>query len=139
MPEQHTNGVANINALEKGNGETVKTETRKGNTPLKVWVTPDEQKIIQAQAKACGMSTSAFLRPVGIGMPIKCVLDQRSIADLAKVNADQGRLGGLHKLWLTNDKKLNPHNRAKLTANIIKLLNEIKKLQTLLYEKATSI
>ncbi len=46
MPEQHTNGVANINALEKGNGETVKTETRKGNTPLKVWVTPDEKKII---------------------------------------------------------------------------------------------
>jgi hypothetical protein len=30
-------------------------------------------------------------------MPIKSILDQNSIADLAKVNADQGRLGGLLK------------------------------------------
>jgi hypothetical protein len=45
-------------------------------------------------------------------MPIKSILDQNSIADLAKVNADQGRLGGLLKLWLTNrvvpdDKSMN--------------------------------
>ena len=85
------------------------------------------------------MSNSAYLRQVGLGMPIKSILDQNSIADLAKVNADQGRLGGLLKLWLTNDAKLKPYDRAKLSVNIIKLLEEIKRLQALLFEKATSI
>ena len=85
------------------------------------------------------MSTSAYLRQVGLGMPIKSILDQNSIADLAKVNADQGRLGGLLKLWLTDDEKLKPYDRVKLSTNITKLLEEIKRLQALLFEKATSI
>jgi hypothetical protein len=72
-------------------------------------------------------------------MPIKSILDQNSIADLAKVNADHGRLGGLLKLWLTNDEKLKPYDRVKLSTNITKLLGEIKRLQALLFEKATSI
>ena len=32
---------------EKGNDETGKTETRKGNTPIYVWVTPTEKQIIR--------------------------------------------------------------------------------------------
>ena len=123
----------------KGNSETGKNETRKGNTPIKVWVTPSEKKIIDENAKACGMSTSAYLRQVGLGMPIKSILDHKSIADLAKVNADQGRLGGLLKLWLMSDSKLKPYDRARLSMNIIKMLEEIKRLQALLLEKATSI
>jgi len=124
---------------EKGNIEAGNNETRKGNTPIKVWVTPSEKQAIDANAKACGMSMSAYLRQVGIGMPVKSILDHQCIADLAKVNADQGRLGGLLKLWLTNDAKLKPYDRAKLSVNIIKLLAEIKRLQALLFEKATSI
>ena len=124
---------------EKGNTEAGNNETRKGNTPIKVWVTPREKQAIDANAKACGMSMSAYLRQVGIGMPVKSILDHQCIADLAKVNADQGRLGGLLKLWLTNDAKLKPYDRAKLSVNIIKLLAEIKRLQALLFEKATSI
>ena len=72
-------------------------------------------------------------------MPIKSIIDQNSIADLAKVNADQGRLGGLLKLWLTDDEKLKLYDRAKLSVSIINLLEEIKRLQALLFEKATSI
>ena len=124
---------------KKGNTEAGNNETRKGNTPIKVWVTPSEKQAIDANAKACGMSMSAYLRQVGIGMPVKSILDHQCIADLAKVNADQGRLGGLLKLWLTNDAKLKPYDRAKLSVNIIKLLAEIKRLQALLFEKATSI
>ena len=71
-----------------------------------MWVTPGEKQAIETSAMNCGMSTSAYLRKIGLGMPIKSILDQNSIADLAKVNADQGRLGGLLKLWLTNDEKL---------------------------------
>jgi hypothetical protein len=139
MYELNNDNVTDTNETEKGNGETGKTETRKGNTPIYVWVTPSEKQIIHENAKACGMSNSAYLRQVGIGMPIKSILDHQSIADLAKVNADQGRLGGLLKLWLTNDAKLKSYDRAKLNMNIIKLLEEIKRLQALLFEKATSI
>jgi hypothetical protein len=38
--------------------------------------------------------------------PIKGVLNQALIIQLAKINADRGRLGGLLKLWLSNDEKL---------------------------------
>ena len=139
MYEFETNSEAKIIEAGKGDDGTGAIETRKGNTPIKVWVTPGEKQAIETNARNCGMSNSAYLRQVGLGMPIKSILDQNSIADLAKVNADQGRLGGLLKLWLTNDEKLKLYDRAKLSMNIIKLLEEIKRLQSLLFEKATSI
>jgi hypothetical protein len=128
-----------IKKPQQGPTEAVKADIRKGNTPIKVWVTPHEKQRIETNAKACGMSNSAYLRQVGLGMPIKSILDQQSIADLAKVNADQGRLGGLLKLWLTNDAKLKPYDRARLSLKIITLLEEIKRLQAVLFAKATSI
>jgi hypothetical protein len=139
MYEFETNSGAKTIEAGIGDDETGTIETRKGNTPIKVWVTPGEKQVIETSARNCGMSTSAYLRQVGLGMPIKSILDQNSIADLAKVNADQGRLGGLLKLWLTNDEKLKPYDRVKLSTNITKLLGEIKRLQDLLFEKATSI
>ena len=139
MSEFKTDSVTGKSEDGTDNSETGKSETRKGNTPIYVWVTPSEKKIISANAKACGMSNSAYLRQVGLGMPIKSILDHKSIADLAKVNADQGRLGGLLKLWLMSDSKLKPYDRARLSMNIIKMLEEIKRLQALLLEKATSI
>ena len=139
MYKPETNGHTDTNDAGKDTTETGTIETRKGNTPIYVWVTPSEKEIIHANAKACGMSNSAYLRQVGLGMPIKSILDQNSIADLAKVNTDQGRLGGLLKLWLTDNAKLKPYDQAKLSVNIIKLLEEIKRLQALLFEKATSL
>ena len=139
MYELNNDRTSDTIDTKKGNDETGKTETRKGNTPIYVWVTPTEKQTIHANAKACGMSNSAYLRKVGLGIPIKSIFDQNSIADLAKVNANQGRLGGLLKLWLTNDEKLKPYDRVKLSTNITKLLGEIKRLQALLFEKATSI
>jgi hypothetical protein len=38
-----------------------------------------------------------------------------------------------------SDSKLKPYDRARLSMNIIKMLEEIKRLQALLLEKATSI
>ena len=114
-------------------------ETNSGAKTIEAGIGDDGTGIIETSARNCGMSTSAYLRQIGLGMPIKSILDHQSIADLAKVNADQGRLGGLLKLWLTNDAKLKPYDRAKLSMNIIKLLEEIKRLQAVLFEMATSI
>lgn len=118
---------------------TPPTVTRKNSTPIYVWVLPEEKQTIEAKAQACGLSTSAYLRNIGTGLPIQSRLDHAAIADLAKVNADQGRLGGLLKLWLTNDEKLKLSDRVRLTQKIHGLLNDIIALQAVLLEKARSI
>jgi len=77
--------------------------TRKGSPPIKVYCLPDERAQVQAKADAAGLSLSTYLLRVGMGYEIQGILDHRRVHDLAKVNGDLGRLGGLLKLWLTND------------------------------------
>jgi hypothetical protein len=118
--------------------ENTTTPTRKGSTPIKVWVLPEEKRAIDVAARQCGMSTSAYLRAIGLSLPVKSVLDQEAVADLVKVNADQGRLGGLLKLWLTNDEKLR-NQRWILEQHIHGLLKEIQAAQALLLETVRRI
>ncbi len=113
--------------------------TRKASSPIKVWVLPEEKALIEAQAQACALSTSAYLRQVGMGMPVKCVIDQQAVIELAKVNGDLGRLGGLLKLWLTNDEKLALYDRVQLHHTILGVLEQIQDLQAVLLEKAKRI
>ena len=74
------------------------TRTYKG----RFWVTVSacEAARIQQRANVAGLSVSAYLRASGLGHPIRSVLDYDAVRDLAKLNGDQGRLGGLLKLWL---------------------------------------
>jgi hypothetical protein len=82
-----------------------KKQTRK-HKHLRVPVLPDEEKQIKRQARAAGLPVAAYLRNVGLGYEIPGVLDYQCVDNLAKVNADLGRAGGLLKLWLTNDERL---------------------------------
>ena len=70
--------------------------------PMKVFVTDGERARITERAASAGLSVSAFLRAAGLNQPIRPVLDYEAVMALAKVNADQGRLGGLLKLWLVD-------------------------------------
>lgn len=112
----------------------MKKETRKGSSPIKVYCLLDERKQIDSNAKAAGLSLSSFLLKVGMGYRINAVLDHRRIDDLAKVNADLGRLGGLLKLWLTNDEKLSQFGHQKMRQTIIALIVRIAKNQEKLNE-----
>lgn len=49
------------------------------------------------------MSAARYLREVGEGYKIKCMVDCEQVRELARINGDLGRLGGLLKLWLTDD------------------------------------
>lgn len=82
-----------------------KTEriTRKSSTPIKVYCLPEEKEQIEAQAKRAGMSAVRYLREVGQGYHISGVVDYEQVRELARINGDLGRLGGLLKLWLTDD------------------------------------
>ena len=81
---------------------TEKKPTRKGSTPIVVRVTPDEKAIIESYAQQTGQSTSAYLRLLGQGYVPKSIMDYGKVMELARINGDLGRLGGLLKLWLTN-------------------------------------
>ena len=76
-------------------------ESRDRNRPLKVLVSERERAEIETRAAATGLSVSAYLRNLGLGFQPHSTLDQEAILALLKVNADQGRLGGLLKLWLS--------------------------------------
>jgi hypothetical protein len=77
--------------------------TRKGSAPIKVWCLPEERRSIEVGADAAGLSLSAYLRTVGMGYEIRSILDHTRVEELARINGDLGRLGGLLKLWLTDD------------------------------------
>ena len=76
-------------------------ESRDRNRPLKVFASERERAEIETRAAATGLSVSAYLRNLGLGFQPHSTLDQEAILALLKVNADQGRLGGLFKLWLS--------------------------------------
>ena len=113
--------------------------TRKGSAPIKVWCLPEERRTIEVGADAAGLSLSAYLRRVGMGYEIRSILDQERIIALAKINADQGRLGGLLKLWLTNDEKLAGHNPDEMRRMIHRLLERILDTQAALLEAAKKV
>jgi hypothetical protein len=80
--------------------ESTSIEKRDKNRAIKVLVTPEERVRIERRARGASMTLSAYLRTLGLGYEPKSTLDWRTVADLVQVHADQGRLGGLLKLWL---------------------------------------
>lgn len=69
---------------------------------LQVVVDGDERAEIKRRADAAGLSVSGYLRAVALNHRISSVLDHAAVANLVKVAGDQGRLGGLLKLWLVD-------------------------------------
>ena len=77
--------------------------SRKRYQHLRVPVFPDEKEIIEKSARDAGLSVAAFLRSVGQGYEVKGITDYENVRELARINGDLGRLGGLLKLWLVGD------------------------------------
>ena len=85
--------------IEKGKSQ----HTRKHGRHLRVPVLPEEETLIKTNAERAGLTVAAYLRNVGMGYEIRGIVDNNEVERLAKINGDLGRLGGLLKLWLTND------------------------------------
>ncbi|MFP5445981.1 MAG: conjugal transfer transcriptional regulator TraJ [Betaproteobacteria bacterium] len=99
--------------------------TRKGSPPIKVYCLPEERELIEANAKMAGIGVARYLRDVGQGYQVKGVMDYHYVRELARVNGDLGRLGGLLKLWLTDD----PRTARFGDATILALLARIEATQ----------
>ncbi len=78
-------------------------KNRKDYPPIKVYCFPDEKQTIEQQGRSTGLSKSAYLLRVGMGYPIRSIVDHHQVEELVKINGDLGRLGGLLKLWLSKD------------------------------------
>ena len=83
--------------------ETTDKITRKGSPPIKVYCLPEERQQVVANARAVGLSLSNYLLNVGVGYQVRGIVDNKQVEELARINGDLGRLGGLLTLWLTND------------------------------------
>ena len=79
-------------------------KNRKDYQPIKVYCFPEERETIEQQARSTGLSKSSYLLRVGMGYPIRSIVDHHQVEELVKINGDLGRLGGLLKLWLSNGK-----------------------------------
>jgi hypothetical protein len=98
--------------------------TRPRGKRIEVWLTEQEYEAITANASRVKQAHSEFLRNLGIGFQPKSRLDQEAIQALMKLHADQGRLGGLLKLWLSERK-----GEGTSASNVRSVLQQIESLQ----------
>ena len=99
-------------------------ESRDRNRPLKVVVSERERAVIETRVAATGLSVSAYLRNLGLGFQPQSTLDHEAVLALLRVHADQGRLRGLFKLWLSGQRA-----RSTEAMGIRKLLIDIEDCQ----------
>ncbi|NGZ95622.1 MAG: conjugal transfer protein TraJ [Nitrospira sp. WS110] len=82
------------------------TKTRRDLPPIRVYCSSDERETIEQQARSTGLSKSSYLLRVGMGYPIRSIVDHHHVEELVKINGDLGRLGGLLKLWLSKEQSV---------------------------------
>ena len=94
---------------------------RKTCPPIKVYCMPDERNEIAHLARTSGLTMSTYLMRVGLGYPVKSVLDNKRVGELCRINGDLERLGGLLKLWLTDDPRTAQFGEATIRALLSKI------------------
>ncbi|HDV6632453.1 TPA: conjugal transfer transcriptional regulator TraJ [Legionella pneumophila] len=107
-----------------------KLPTRKYGRHLRVPVLPDEEIAIKFHAAQAGLSVAEYLRRIGLSYQIQSAIDKDYILQLSKINADMGRLGGLFKLWLTQDRRVAHFDHRRVKA----LLDRIQTTQDAMFE-----
>ena len=101
---------------------------------LRVVVSREEGAVIDASADCLGMSTSSYLRALGLGYQPIGHFDKEAAERLVQTRADLARLGNLLKLWLSDDAKLAVFQPGQAAAYIGRLLPAIHANQVQMYE-----
>ncbi len=114
-------------------------ENRRRGRHLRVPVTVEEGCQIEQLAQQTGLSIAAYLRLVGLGYQPRSVVDLDKVQDLVAINGDLGRLGGLLKLWLSDDAKLAEMGPEKVNRIIRGVLEKIEANQVELREVARAV
>lgn len=106
---------------------------------LKVYLNPGEMPVVAASARAARMSKSAFARSLVLGGTPVSDIDLDHMEKMAQVSADLGRLGGLLKMLLTNDERLNDIDRNMALVTIDGVLMDIRTTKANLAEIVKTI
>lgn len=114
--------------IAKKTPKTIGKERR--DKKLRVPVLPIEEAEIKSKAQDARLTTAEYLRNLGLGYQVPSVIDNRKVDALLKINADLGRLGGLIKLWLTNDKRTKLIGKSQLHMT----LNSIRDTQNMMLD-----
>jgi hypothetical protein len=99
--------------------------TRKYLKHLRVPVREEEDAQIRSQAEKCGISISSYLRTLGLGYEPKSITDNEKVQELVRINGDLGRLGGLLKLWLSDDRRAAHFNK-KIIIGILRDIEDTR-------------
>ena len=116
-----------------------KEKTRRESTPVKVWVTAAEKAEIGKKAAGHSLSASAYLRRLGLALPVESTVDQTAVLELVKINADLGRLGGLIKMWLTSNESFGSASALSMQRKLDGVLNEVRSLQKKMGERIEAL
>ncbi|MDV6344755.1 conjugal transfer transcriptional regulator TraJ [Nitrosomonas sp. Is37] len=101
--------------------EKARKDTRRSSAPIKVYCTPAEREQIEANARKTGLTRSSYLLKIGMNYRVTGIVDNQQVERLAKINGDLGRLGGLIKLWLSNDRRTKELGKETLHAVLGKI------------------
>jgi hypothetical protein len=107
----------------------VSSKRRRRQRYLHIRVHAEEAEAIAAQARAVGMTVGAYVRAVAAGYQPRAIVDRERVHEMLRVNGDLGRLGGLLKLWLSDDAKLNQFDRGQVRQAILAALRRIDENQ----------
>jgi len=119
--------------------EMDKKSSRQRIRRLQVPILPAEAAAIKSHAANCNLSVAAYLRNLGLHYRPKSNVDADAVMEMIKINGDQGRLGGLLKMWLTNDERLKLFGKEQIVLKINNLLDEIQATQALMLEQVKKL
>lgn len=125
--------------MEEQQGAEAPIKPLKRAHHLRVPVRNEEEAAIKKNAERAGLSIAEYLRRVGMGHHIRGVIDEQKVLELSKVNADMGRLGGLLKLWLTDDKKLAKAGAVWTEGTVRALLKRLEDTQAQMLGKVLEL
>lgn len=111
---------------------TSQKPTRKHGKHIRVPVLPEEEAAIKANAEKAGISTAAFLRKVGLGYEVEALVDIEQVRELSRINGDLGRLGGLLKLWLSDDVRTRNFSPAVIKTLLTKIESTQEELRSVM-------
>ena len=89
---------------------------------IRVYCTAEEAEQITAQATRAGLSTSNYLRTVGLGYEVTSREDAQARLELLRVNADLAKLGNLLKMAINTSS----------STSIATLIQDIRSTQKML-------
>lgn len=98
--------------------------------PIKVYCSVEERREIEQLANRAGVSTSEYLRTIGLNFPLKSRVDLQAVKTLSKLNADLGRAGGLLKMLLKNDEKFFGYTGKQLKELSLTAVKELAEIGT---------